>query len=63
MVLIDIHLMKMPTATYTNIKYIPKMSIILNVKGFAIFEHSSGTEAEVLKSSDRTGFSFSHSFH
>lgn len=42
-VLIDIHLMKIPTATYTNIRYTPKMSIILNVNGFAILEHSRGT--------------------
>lgn len=40
-VLIVIHLMKMPTATYTSNKNIPKNSIILNVNGFAILEHSS----------------------
>lgn len=45
--------MKMPTATYTNIKYIPKISIILNVNGLAIFEHSSVTDSELLKKKNK----------
>lgn len=40
--------MKIPTATYTNNKYIPKISIILNVKGLAILEHSDVTATVVL---------------
>lgn len=41
--------MTIPITTYISIKNIPKISIILNVKGFAMLEHSSVIGVEELE--------------